>query len=53
MAFIINIKSPEIEKLQKKLQKQRDKEAKAMRIKRALEQGIQENPVKRNQFDID
>lgn len=53
MAFIIDIKPVEITKLQKKLQKQRDKEARELAISKLTERGIQENPVKRNQFDID
>ena len=53
MALIINLKPVGIEKLQKKLQKERDKQVKAMRIKKDLEKGIQENPIKRNKFQID
>ena len=53
MAFILNLKPVEIGKIQKRLQKERARQAKQIQIKKALEKGIQENPIKRNQFDID
>ena len=52
MALLVNLKPVEIEKLQRKLQKERDKQARAMKIKKALERGMQENPVK-SKFQID
>lgn len=53
MAFIINVKPIEIERLQRKLQKQRAMEARRMKIKGSLERGIQEDPISRNKFQID
>ncbi len=53
MAFIIDLKTIGIRKLQKKLQKERDKQARKFAISKETERGIQEDPVKRNQFDID
>ena len=53
MAFIINLVPVEIEKLQKKLQKQRDMEARQFAISKKINNGIQEDPIKRSKFQID
>ena len=52
MALIVDLKPVAIKKLQKKLQKERDIQAREMRIKQSLEKGIQENPIK-SKFQID
>ena len=52
MAFLVNLKPIEIEKLQRKLQKERDKQRRDMEIRKLLKDGIQENPIK-SKFQID
>ena len=53
MAFIVDIIPLRIKKLQRKLEKQRFREARERAISKETEQGIQENPIKGNQFRID
>ncbi len=53
MAFIINLKPVEIEKIQQRLQKERDRQARQLAVSKEIKEGIQENPIKRNQFSID
>ncbi len=53
MAFIVNLKPIKIGKLQKKLQKERDRQARNLVVSKKVRKGIQENPIKRNQFSID
>lgn len=53
MAFIVDLEPIEIKKLKKRLEKQRNREAKERAISKETEKGIQENPIKRNQFSID
>jgi len=54
MAFIgVDLRPIGIKKLQRKLQKQRDREARELAVSKETEQGIQENPIERNKFQID
>lgn len=50
MGFIINLKPERIDRIQKKLQRERDKEARALKSKKVKKKRKQ---PKRNQFDID
>ncbi len=55
MAFadIIGLRPIKIEELQKKLQKQREIEARQLALSKKITKRIQENPIKRNKFQID
>ncbi len=54
MAFIgIDLRPIESKKLQRELDDVRDREERQRAVSKEIEKGIQENPIKRNQFSID
>ncbi|KKN48503.1 hypothetical protein LCGC14_0651960 [marine sediment metagenome] len=53
MVFIIDVRPVEIRRLQMRIDQDRRRQAKKIKVPRKVERGIQRNPVPRNKFQID
>lgn len=53
VGLIVDLKPMRIKKLQKKLQRDRDIASRKLQVSQEISRGIQENPIKRDKFQID